>query len=460
MMKATRLATVLGVYFVFCASAMGGTLRGWRSDWSGRYPEAKPTLTWSQQKGVLWKVAVPWGNATPVVVGDKVFFSSEQMTLVCASLKDGSIAWKKSVSLTDAFSPEERAKAGENSRKAAEINKEMAPIKKQMREVGRKLRRDRQNKELRAKMGELRKKEAALGQKLRPFQKFSMPPTHGTNGYASPTAVSDGKHVYVLYGPGLAACYDLDGNRKWLKMVERPQHNWGHCASPVLVDGILVVHVVNVFGLDAATGKQRWKAPSKAHWGSPIPARIGGVGTVVTTNGEIVRASDGKVLAKGLYTLTYNSPVLHEGVAYAIDNGNAVALRLPKAAGESLKPQMLWKVKVKRDRYYGSPLVHDGIVYAITRANTLTALDIKDGKKLYEQRLKELGGGTVYPSMVLAGKHLFVSIDNGTTLVVEPGKQFKLAGKNKLEGFRATPVFAGDRMLVRTLTGLFCIGAK
>jgi outer membrane protein assembly factor BamB len=147
-------------------------------------------------------------------------------------------------------------------------------------------------------------------------------------------------------------------------------------------------------------------------------------------------------------------------VVYAIDMGSAVALRLPAAAGDAIKPEVLWKVKVKKDRYYASPVFHDGAVYAVTRAGVMTALDAEDGTKLYERALKELGKGTVYPSPVLAGKHLLVSSDNGTTLVVEPGREFKLAGQNKIDGFRATPVFAGDRMLVRALSGLICIGAK
>ncbi|MHC4915416.1 MAG: outer membrane protein assembly factor BamB family protein [Planctomycetota bacterium] len=460
-MLKTMLRAILPGLLCLCASALGGapTQGGWRTDWSGRYPEAKPVLTWSAQENVIWKTKTKtWGNATPVVVGDKVFFSVEKMTLACASLTNGKILWEKSVAYDDVLTPQDRAGAAEAAKKVAEINKQKAPLNKEMRTVGQQLRKDRKNAQLKAKLAELRKKLGELDKQLRPYAKYKIPPTHKVNGYSSPTPTTDGTNVYVLYGPGIAACYDLAGNRKWMTVVERPQHNWGHSASPIVVDGTLVVHVVNVYGLDAATGKQRWKAESKANWGCPVPVKIGGVGAVVTTNGEIIRASDGKVMVKGLFKASFNGPVLHEGVVYAMDMGNAVAVRLPAAAGDAIKPETVWKSKIKGDRYYASPLVHDGLIYGITRGNVLTVLDVKDGKKVYERTVKELGKGTTYPSLVLAGKHVLVSSDNGTTLVLEPGREFKIAKTNKLEPFRATPVFVGDRMLVRTLKGLCCIG--
>jgi outer membrane protein assembly factor BamB len=67
-------------------------------------------------------------------------------------------------------------------------------------------------------------------------------------------------------------------------------------------------------------------------------------------------------------------------------------------------------------------------------------------------------GGQCYPSITLAGKYLFVSSDNGHTLVLEPGREYKEIAHNVLEPFRSTPVFEGKRMYVRTLQHLWCIG--
>ncbi len=457
-----------------CAGA--DSVTGWRANWTGRFPDVEPMLKWSEQENVVWKEATPgWGNATPVIVGDRVFYSAEKMALVCASLADGKVRWKKEVAYGDIFGEEEKPKIEEARTKTKEIENEMAPfnkdlrkVGKELREVGKQLKKDKENeelkaksKELKAKAAELKKKVNELRAKLKPFEKYKIPKTEGTNGYSSPTPVTDGTHVYALYCPGIVACYDMSGTRTWMVMTERPVDAWGHSASPVLVDGTLVVHVINVFGLDPATGKEKWKSPSRAHWGSPIPARIGDTGVVVTTNGEIIRASDGKILAKGLFALTYGTPVVHDGVVYALDGATGVAVKLPEAVeGDTAKTETVCKVKIKKDRYYASPLVHEGIVYAITQKGVLSALDVKDGKKLYEQQVKELGKGTTFPSLVLAGKNILVSMDNGTTLVVKPGSTFEILQTNKLDKFRTTPVFAGNRMVVRTLKNLYLIGAK
>ena len=70
----------------------------------------------------------------------------------------------------------------------------------------------------------------------------------------------------------------------------------------------------------------------------------------------------------------------------------------------------------------------------------------------------DFGGGQSYPSITLAGNRLFVSSDNGTTIVLEPGREYKELARNSLETFRSSLVFEGKRMYVRTTKGLWCIG--
>ena len=53
---------------------------------------------------------------------------------------------------------------------------------------------------------------------------------------------------------------------------------------------------------------------------------------------------------------------------------------------------------------------------------------------------------------------LYVSSDNGTTVVLQPGREYKELARNSLETFRSSLVFEGKRMYVRTTKGLWCIG--
>ena len=66
---------------------------------------------------------------------------------------------------------------------------------------------------------------------------------------------------------------------------------------------------------------------------------------------------------------------------------------------------------------------------------------------------------TVYPSICLAGGKLFVSGDQGRTLVIEPGREYRELASNTLEQFRSSPVFDGGRIYIRGLNHFFCIGA-
>ena len=65
---------------------------GWRTDGTGRYPDADPPITWSAQENVVWKTPMPdWSNATPVVVGDRIFVCSEPADLICVRAADGTL---------------------------------------------------------------------------------------------------------------------------------------------------------------------------------------------------------------------------------------------------------------------------------------------------------------------------------------------------------------------------------
>jgi outer membrane protein assembly factor BamB len=170
----------------------------------------------------------------------------------------------------------------------------------------------------------------------------------------------------------------------------------------------------------------------------------------------MVRAEDGKILADGLGSCGSNSPVLHKGIVYYV-RGGVSAVRLPATIDGPMKLKPLWKGNVKGDGYwFSSPVVHDGLLYAASDQGVLTVLDAGTGERVYEKRLN-LGGST-YPSISLAGKRIYVSSDNGTTVVVQPGREYKQLARNKLETFRSSLVFDGKRVYVRTAKALYCIG--
>src|SRR4051812_40054769 len=65
---------------------------GWRGDGTGRYPGATPPISWERTtngngyatKGIVWMSPLPnLSAATPIIVGDKIFLTSEVSDVVC-----------------------------------------------------------------------------------------------------------------------------------------------------------------------------------------------------------------------------------------------------------------------------------------------------------------------------------------------------------------------------------------
>lgn len=446
-------------------SLLHAQITGWRGNGTGMYPNAKPATTWSTTQSVVWSVPLDtWSNSLPVLVGEKLFIEAEPFDLICLSAKDGQILWRKSNPLEEALSPEMKAQFEANKPQVDALKKEMEAINKQIEDIRAQRKANPSDATLKDKQDALRKSKDEIAKKMKPLSTFDLAPTHPTNGYSSPTPISDGERIYTLFASGVAACHDLDGNRLWIKFIERPSSpmGWGHSSSPRLVDGKLIVHITDMWALDPATGEVLWQTATPIGWGTAFVSKIGKESILVTPQGAILRVADGRVLAKDLFKMPYGSPIVADGVIYSVDEAGAVAIELPDAiTGDAIEGKILWQKKPeelpRKDRYYASPILHENILYVVAQNNSFAALDSKTGNEIFKQVL-DIGKGTVFPSIVFAGQHLIVSCDTGISVVLEPGREYKEVARNTLEPFRSTPVFDGNRMYVRALARMYCIG--
>jgi hypothetical protein len=95
----------------------------------------------------------------------------------------------------------------------------------------------------------------------------------------------------------------------------------------------------------------------------------------------------------------------------------------------------------------------------------LTCIDLRDGKELYNVRLGSAGKAKVNASPIVVRRKLLFLLDDGVTVVVEPGPEFKVVGRNRLgDGksldFNASPAVAAGRLFLRSQSHLYCIGEK
>ncbi|HEY3325221.1 MAG TPA: PQQ-binding-like beta-propeller repeat protein [Planctomycetota bacterium] len=382
----------------------GEAIVGWRADGAGKYPDATPPLEWDGEtkKNIQWCTKVgPNKFSSPIVVAGKVILTAEPAQLICVDAASGKILWNQADTFADLATPMEAK------------------------------------------------------------------PAKGSPGNTTPTPVCDGKFIYMSYGCGLVACHDMDGKRQWITFVPHeyvPQY--GRAASPVLVGDKLLVTIGCLTALDAKTGKPVWQNSKLVEgYGTPAPVKVGGVDMVLAPSGQLVRVSDGAILAESK-ELKYTTPIIEKSTAYMVDT-TIFALTLPEQAGDKLELKQLW-INDLEGMFYGSGIHDNGLLYAINNEGKFYVIDAKDGKILVEKDLdipsasgRVQPAAEIYPSLVLAGKYLFLSNTIGNTLVIQPGREYKELKHNHLEeGSGATPAFAGSRIYVRGGANLYCIGEK
>ena len=241
-----------------------------------------PTVSYDS-KNLLWMTELPQrSNATPIVVGNRVFVMAEPDQLLCLDKQTGKVLW---TAANNYYAKRWVGGASAQPASKTEIEPLLAELKTENDFV----------KRLRLR-NSLQKTLTAID-----FWRFAWKADDhfaghfGIVGFTTPTPVSDGEHVWVWCGNAVAACYDLAGKRKWITRVETKDLSYS--SSPALADGTLAVFLHKLIGLDAATGEVRWQQKKvDLNMGAILAARIAGTPVFVTSLGHVVRASDGKML--------------------------------------------------------------------------------------------------------------------------------------------------------------------
>lgn len=447
------------LHSITCASALVSLLAsgtaadavGWRHDGTGRFPEADPPTAWSTEENVGWKTRLPGpSHASPILVGDRLFVVSQPTELIAVDRATGEILWQRSHTYADLFGAEKAASIEADLKQAGRIRQEIGERRKEL---------DALNQSGNPNPDEVRKLEeqiAELEAQKEPFEKYPAV-RQGANGNTTATPACDGERVFTVTGTGIVSAHSLDGERLWMKHVEKPWTDWGNTTSPLVIDGKLIVHLNEMVALDPQTGEEIWRTEANPRFGSPVASTIGSDVVLVTADGAIIRAADGKLLAEKLFALPHGSPIVHEGVVYVAD-GEARALQLPSSISSDDKVELeeLWTAKISGQRRFASPVYHDGLLYGVSDQGILDVLDAETGERVYRERLS-LGNGNVYPSVTMAGGLIYVGSESGTMVVIRPGREYEEVARNEFEGFSAAPVFDEGCMYLRCKEHLVCI---
>ena len=447
-----------------------------------------PDVTYETQN-IRWMSELPGrSTSTPILVGDRIFLAAEPDLLVCVDKTSGRILWTAANNYYEALTAEQRQA---NPAYAARVDPLVAKLKTELDRTKRMaLRREFQ--------------ETLINIDRERFEvKYDghFEAHFGIVGFSMPTPVSDGRHVYVWSGLGVAACYNLDGERQWITRVPTKHLEYG--SSPALADGVLAVFLGKLHGLDAKTGKLLWtQGRIHKNIAAVMATTFAGQQVFVSQLGEVIRPSDGELLFRPRNAIDggcWAPPVLLGSRMYVgkygvlqlnvFDFEKAIATD----SAERWNPELVATIDLKVPREHnlrpdgswldrstaGSPLVHNGLSYSVDIYGWLYVSDLNTTATVYYKDLKLDGlmhynAVPVAASPTLIGERILVLDNQGTTVVLAPGREFQALGRNRIETrldrvwpipaqetlTYAPPIADANCLYLRGERYLYCIGTK
>jgi len=381
------------------------------SDWpqfrgptgQGHSNEHNLPLNWSETTNIRWKVAIPGkGWSSPVVQGDRIWLTT---------------ATEEGKSL--------RALAIDRNSGVILLNVEV-----------------------------FRSKSARL--------------TNAKNSFASPTPIIDGDRVFVHFGAFGTACLNQSGEIVWKTRLEYDNGQHGAGGSPVLYENLLIVSCDGnqnqfVVALDKLTGKVRWKKPREGYqaYTTPLIVSLPGGDQVISPGAFRAVAyepSSGKELWQVRYGEGFSNvptPVYGAGLVFictGFQQASVLAVRLD-GRGDVTKSKVVWKLD-RGAPLTPSPLLVGEELYLITDNGIATCVDARTGKEYWRARV----GGNHSASPIYADGRVYFLSEEGQSVVIAPGQQFKHLATNQLDGLTlASMAVAGESIFIRSETHLYRI---
>jgi outer membrane protein assembly factor BamB len=290
-------------------------------------------------------------------------------------------------------------------------------------------------------------------------------------------------------GTTTVTAFDMEGTKVWSRNLRKDygnlRLNWGYASSPLLLDGKLIIEVLQGYGeggsyvvaFDALTGKEVWKKerPTDAIRESPdaytTPALmvVDGKKQFVINGGDYVTAHDAETgtevwRAAGLnprraqnYRII-SSVTVKDGMIFAPTRQRPLLALRAGGKGDVTESHVAWKYEEEGAPDVPSPLSDGTYFYMVADNGSVTCVEAKTGKRVWGPERTAVG--TVSASPVLADGKIYITNEKAITTVVSAGPEFKNIGTNELDGSYtlSSPAIAGKNIFVRTSQALYCIG--
>jgi outer membrane protein assembly factor BamB len=306
---------------------------------------------------------------------------------------------------------------------------------------------------------------------------------HARNTYATSTPAVDMARVYTLWQSRESSqllAYDHAGQEVWRVDLGPYQSNHGGGLSPIVVDGLVVVNNAHegdsfLLGVEAATGKERWRVPRarvKASYSTPcVYTDASGKQQLIFTSWKqgitSIDPASGSVLWEtsvfepdGIEKRAIGSPVIWEGVVYGtcgFTNGQKLLVAVkPPTLGGGADAKELFSIE-RGITHMPSTLLYNGRIFNWTDAGIVYCFDAKSGESIWQKRL----GGNFSGSPICVDDKLYCLSDDGEMVVIAAADEFQELGRAKLDsGSSSTPAVSDGIMYFRTDARLYSLGGK
>ena len=292
---------------------------------------------------------------------------------------------------------------------------------------------------------------------------------HQMGAVANNTPASDGEVIVAFFSSNDLACFDLDGNLQWFHGLASDyptmRNDVGMASSPLIVGDTVIVQCQNqgasfVAGIDKGTGVTRWQVDLEqdASWTSPTVLRgTDGEGDVVLIQDRT--ALSGRVPKTGEELFRYEASV--HTIASVTTQGNRIFLpangmHVLEYNPATRKVELVWFEQRLRGGN-SSPVVFGDRVFRVRNPSIFTCADARDGKKLWDVRMK----GAVWATPLVTGEYAYVAGYDGNVFVVRLGDKGELVSTNFIgKGTLASPIAAGGALYLRNDTQLLKVAGE
>ena len=302
------------------------------------------------------------------------------------------------------------------------------------------------------------------------------------NSYASPTPALEEGRVYVHFGTYGTACLDTKTMKPvWARDDLQCNHWRGAGSSPILFENMVILtfdgyDVQYLVALDKKTGKTIWKSDRSHDFGTddgdrkkgystPIIIDVGGKPQLITPASSAAVALDPHT-GKPVWWIKYggHSPAMRSlygnGLVYVTSGAGKELIAIkPDGKGDVTSSHIAWKTN-KGVGHKPSPVLVDDLMYIVTDNAAAACIDAKTGQQVWAARV---AGNAFSASPLYADGVLYFFAEDGSATILQPGREHKELGRNKLDGgaeCKSTPAIAGKSFFIRTESNLYRIEAK